>query len=508
MDDKKTGTVYLIGAGPGDPDLITVKGKELLSRCDVVLYDKLIPEELVISLPEGVEKIYVGKDAGWHSVPQAEIQERMVNLAREGKNVARLKGGDPFLFGRGGEEADYLRQRGIPYEVVPGLTAGLAAPLYTGIACTDRRKAPFVLLVTGHRAKDKESGAPWEWIAQARQGTVVVYMGVAEMENIAANLMSSGMPPETPAAVIERGTFSTQRVIAADLGGIAAKIKSDGVRPPALLIIGETVASRADWLLSKPLYGVRIMVTRPADQAQEMYRTLRELGAEVLAYPTITTAELDAPEIWQRFRGISADRRWLVFTSENGVRYFFRQFARYAGDIRGLGLFKIAAVGYGTAEALNKFHLTADFVPTKATVASLASEMREKLDLEGAAVVRVAGDLADDTVKNALEQVGAQILTMTVYRTFHPTWPDGMKTRLFEHPPHAIMFTSGSTVDGLFAVLSPEEAQKLTQNAALASIGPSTSKVLAARGLTPAVEAREHNIPSLIRDLTEYFARR
>ncbi|MBU0983665.1 MAG: uroporphyrinogen-III C-methyltransferase [candidate division Zixibacteria bacterium] len=510
MGDTKTqniGTVYLIGAGPGDPELITVRALRLLREADAVVYDNLIGLELVVSLPSHVERHYVGKRAGKHALPQDQINELLVRLAREGKTVARLKGGDPFIFGRGGEEARTLHANNIPFEVVPGITAGIAAPAYAGIPCTDREAASFVTFATGHKAGDKDlSSVDWDWMAGGHKGTLVIYMGVGELEHIVSTLIGKGMSPDTPSAMIERGTFPSQRSITAPLSGLPAKAKEFAIKAPAITIIGEVAALQPDmdWFMNMPLLGKRVMVLRPADQAEDMYASLRRLGAEVLTYPTIATDEVIDTSAWDAFGKITGDNRWLVFTSENGVRYFARQYLQRHADIRSLAHFRIAAIGAGTSRALADYHLTPDFVPLKATVASLAMEMTAELDLEGASVVRVRGNLADQTIEDALVASGATVLPQNVYRTYHPQWPEGFAGKLFEHPPEIIMFTSGSTAKGLVEMLTDDEVSSLTGNALLASIGPSTSDIIRSLGMTVAIEATTHSVPGLIDELVRY----
>jgi len=374
INDRPTiGIVYLVGSGPGDPDLITVKGARLLESCDVVVYDALAPDELVISLPRTVEKRYVGKKAGQHSLPQDQINELLVALARDRKNVVRLKGGDPFVFGRGSEEAEYLKKHGVPFEIVPGITAGVAGPAYAGIPATDRRRASFVMFLTGHKASDKElSSVPWDWVGRAKNGTLVVYMGVSELGNIVTSLREAGMDDATPAAAIERGTYPTQRVIRATMATLQTEVERAGLKPPSLFVFGDTVklGDVLSWMDRKPLFGLRVLVARPSDQAGWVYRDLRDLGAEVLPYPTIATEPVDDPLAWEGVTTITGDNRWLLFTSENGVRYFMNLWRDHEIDARGLADYKIAAVGFGTARALKAFNLTPDFMPTKATTSA------------------------------------------------------------------------------------------------------------------------------------------
>jgi uroporphyrinogen III methyltransferase/synthase len=484
-----------------------MKALRLLKDCDAVVYDNLVPDEVVISLPPRIERHYVGKLADRHSLPQEEINKLLVDLSRKGKNVVRLKGGDPFVFGRGGEEARVLQGNNIPFEVVPGVTSGVAAPAYAGIPTTDRRRSSFVMFLTGHKAVEKaQSSVPWKWLGQARHGTLVIYMGVTEIERIVERLIKHGMAPDTPAAVIERGTFPTQRVVHTELKDLPERVTEENLRPPALFVIGDTVdlRYRLHWLEDKPLAGLRIMVTRPAHQAQPMYLQLRDLGAEVLPYPTIATEEDHHEDSWAALKDIEREKRWIVLTSENGVNFFFRQWFEHMGDTRHLARYRIAAVGTGTAEALAALHLTADFVPTKATTAELAKQMSEQLDLEDAIVIRVRGNLGDERVEDALTAAGARVTPFFVYRTYTPAWPEERKRKLFAHPPNVIVFTSGSTCDGLVENLTEEELTRLMKGAIVVSIGPSTSKVIQSHGIKVDLEAATHSIPGVVEELKQY----
>lgn len=500
------GIVYLIGAGPGNPDLITVRGRRLLEQCDVVVYDNLIPDELIVTLPERVERRYVGKLSSVHTLPQEEINELLVTLAQQGKRVARLKGGDPFTFGRGAEEASLLRQHGIPYEVVPGVTSASAALAYAGIPPTDRRKASIVMYVTGHKGTKCESMVQWDWVARARFSTIVIYMGVSELERLADELITHGMAADTPAAVIERGTFSTQRVFSSPLRGLAHLAREKDVRPPALIVIGDVVdlKEEIEWFSGRPLFGHRVMVTRPADQAGEVYHELRDLGAEVLSYPTIATRAYVDEQGWAQFDRLHGGDQWLILTSENAVRYFIDGFVTRYGDIRKLSQFRIAAIGYGTAKAMQHYHLAPDFVPSKATVDVLAEEMTAKLSLTGAAVVRVRGNLADSTAEQALESAGALVTQLTVYETYIPTWPENLKEKLFRYPPDFIVFTSGSSVDGFATNLTSDERARLS-NAKVVSIGPSTTRVIERLGMRVTIEATHHSLPGVIEKIIQYL---
>ena len=504
MKDAKVGTVYLVGSGPGDPELITVRGRRLLAEADAVVYDNLIPLELVVTLPEHIERHYVGKQSSLHALPQDEINQLLVTLARQGKAVVRLKGGDPCMFGRGGEEATVLREAGVPYEIVPGVTAGTAALAYAGIPPTDRRAASTVIYATGHRCASRESLVNWSWIAKSHDTTVVIYMGVKELPSIAERLIESGMDPEMPAAIIERGTHSNQRVITARLDRLAEEAERSDVRPPALIVVGDVVNLRKDidWFGHLPLAGKSVLVTRPADQSEDVYLGLRRLGAEVLPYPTIATRDATTEASWARVLQVLAVNQWLVFTSENGVRYFLPQFLKRVGDVRMLSAFKIAAVGHGTTRILQKYNINPDFVPSKYTTAALADELATTFVLGGATVIRVRGNFGDDRVERRLEEAGATIVPFQSYETYTPQWPANLKEKLLKEPPDYIMFTSGSSCDGYLENLTADERTQMA-GAKIVSIGPSTSNEIRSHGLEVAVEATVHSVEGTIAALAD-----
>ena len=507
MNDKKTGIVYLAGAGPGDPDLVTVKTYNLLRQCDAVVYDYLIPDELITTLPENVEKYYVGKVGGKNSTPQNDINDLIISLAKSGKNVVRLKGSDPLVFGRGGEEAKVLAQNGINFEIIPGVTAGISASTYAGIPVTDRNLASWVMFVTGHKAKEKlTSSVQWDWIAKGEKGTIVIYMGVSQIGSIAADLIENGMDSDTPAAVVERTSFPTQRTHTSTLKDLPQMVIDKNVKAPAIFIIGEVVKLREyiDWFGKKPLHGLRVLVTRPSDQSQEIYARLRFLGAEVLTYPTIATREHLDNKGWDTFNKISTSDNWLIFTSENGIRYFIKQLKNQGKDIRLLADYRIAVIGGGTQKALEEYYLKADFIPDKATTATFADQFVSKYNLKDANVFRVRGNFSFKNIDEAVVKTGGNLIPMTVYETYYPKWPEETVEKFRAYPPDIIIFSSGTTVDGLYESLGSEDIEKFVKPATIASIGPSTSKEIVSSGLKVTYESKIHTIPGLIDELVEY----
>jgi len=508
MNDSKAGKVFLLGAGPGDPELITVKALRILHECDVVIYDNLIPDELIVALPATVVKVYVGKRGGRPSIKQDGINQLILDYACSGHDVARLKGSDPIIFGRGGEEAMFLKENGIDYEIVPGVTSGIAAPIYAGIPCTDRNKSSALILVTGHASSDKyDSWVDWGWLAKAKYATLVVYMGVSRVNEISGELIKNGMDESTPAAVIERGTFSSMRSFVSSLRDLPGAVAKNDVKAPSIFVIGSVVDLKPyiDWFKKKPLLGKRVMVTRPSHQSHVTYEYLRSIGAEVMAYPSIEIREHVDEGGWDEFEWISDCKSWLVFTSENGVRFFVDQFVARYGDLRKLARFQIAAVGVGTMDALSDRCLKADFVATEATVKAFSSDFVRDVASEDVTVVRVRGNLAGSVFEDRVREKGASVLPLTVYATQYAQWPDGLKDKLFETPPHAAMFTSSSTVKGLFENLTDSEARRVLKDTKIFSIGPSTSETIEEYGLEIAGEPTEHNVPALIDTVTRYL---
>ncbi len=509
-NSEKTGKVYLIGAGPGDPDLITIRGLSLLNSCDVIIYDNLIPHELIVTAPPNIEKIYVGKAASVHTLPQEKINELLVEQAQQGKNVARLKGGDPFVFGRGGEEAEFLRKHDIKFEIVPGVTAGLAAAASAGIPASHRDKSSAILLLTAHGASDHEFFVDWDWVGKFEKGTVIGYMGVKQLPNVVERLIEAGMPPGIEAAMIERCCFSTQKVIRARLEDLPAEAERQDVHPPAIFIIGEVagLSEKLEWYNHKILSGVRIMVTRPADQSKWIYRMFRNLGAEVIAYPTIKTVYNDDKEGWEKFIKSGGKDNWLFFSSENGVRYFFGFLKSKQIDLRLVGRYAIAAAGHGTLRALKDLGYQPDYAPGVSGMVKFARQMCQEMEVDQLKIIRVRGQLPHDNIEEVLKKGGAEVHPLTLYKTEYSSWHENEIRRLFMHPPHMIMFSSGRSVDGLVEILGQEKALELASESKIATIGPTTSETVRKYNMEVELEATRHSIPDLINQIVQYYQKK
>jgi uroporphyrinogen III methyltransferase/synthase len=483
------GRIYLVGAGPGDPGLLTVRAVELIAQADAILYDRLIPPGALDGAREDAELVYVGKEPGG-SVRQRDIADQLVARARRGQTVVRLKGGDPFVFGRGGEEAEALRAGGIPFEIVPGITAGIAAPAYAGIPVTHRDAASAVAFVTGHEDPDKPDSA-LDWDALARfPGTLVFYMGVKPLRRIARALTAAGRRPGEPAAVIERGTLPGQRTVLATLGDIAEQAAEAGIRPPSITVVGPVAAlrERLHWLEDRPLHGKRIAVTRARAQASGLAATLRALGAEVVEAPAIRIVPLPggAPDL---------DGTDLVcLTSPNGVRLLFDRLRAAGLDARALSGRTVAAIGPGTARALREHGIEPDVVPERSVAESLV-EALQPIPVTRALIARASE--ARDVLPDALRERGAQVDVLPLYETVTEELDDDARAAALN--ADYVTFTSSSTVTRFVeAAGGPPHA-----STRIVSIGPVTTQTLRERGLETHLEARRHDIEGVIDAILE-----
>jgi uroporphyrinogen III methyltransferase/synthase len=501
---KSKGTVYLVGAGPGDAGLMTIRGAELLGRADVVVYDALVNLDLLRLAPAEAEFIYAGKRSSDHAIPQNELNQLLVSKARAGKCVVRLKGGDPYVFGRGGEEAVELADAGIKFEVVPGISSSIAGPCYAGIPLTHRDYCSAFTVITGHEDPTKgESEVDWAQVAKA-PGTKVVLMGVTRMDEVSRKLIANGMAADTPVAMIRWATTGRQQTVSATLETIAEAAHNAGFKPPGLAVIGEVVRLREklNWFESRPLFGRRIVVTRTREQASELSRRLLELGADVLEIPTIRIAP---PTERHYIADVLLELNsydWIVFTSPNGVAAFFQFFFKVFEDLRDIGGVRIAAVGPATAAKLAELHLKVDAIPKEYVASKIAAAMEESGSIENLKILLLRAEKANPEFPKELEALGAIVDDIAVYNTVPETEDrNGAATRLNEGGADWITFASSSAVENFHARFNLNELLTRHPQIKLASIGPETSKAIAALGLKPDVEAREHTIEGLAKAL-------
>lgn len=495
------GIVYLVGAGPGDAGLLTLRGAELLARADVVVYDALVNPDLLRLAPREAEVIFGGKRAREHALTQEQLNELLVAKAREGKCVVRLKGGDPYVFGRGAEEAEELEGAGIAFEVVPGISSVVAGPNYAGIPITHREHNSIVTVFTGHEDPTKsESSLDYRKIAEL-PGTKIIVMGSERIKQIAESLMSHGMAGDTPVGMVRWGTTGRQQSIEgtlATIGDVAAKHE---FAAPAVTVIGEVVKlrSKLNWFEHRPLFGQRIVVTRTREQASQLSRQLLELGAEVLEIPTIKIAPPDnKQDLMDALLGLG-EYDWLVFTSPNGVDAFFDYFFKAFEDLRDIGGVRIAAVGPATAAKLRAVHLKVDLMPDEYVTRKIIAAFREYESVENLRILLLRAQVANADLPKALEEAGAIVDDIAIYKTVPETEDrNGTAARLAEAGADWITFTSSSTVQNFHARFNLPALLKQFPKTKLASIGPETSKALIELGLKPTVQAKEHTIDGLV----------
>lgn len=501
---KSTGTVYLVGAGPGDTGLMTLRGAEFLGRADVVVYDALINGDILALAPPGAEMIYAGKRSGDHAMPQEQLNQLLVDKARAGQRVVRLKGGDPYVFGRGGEEAQALAEAHIPFQVVPGVSSIYAAPNYAGIPITHRDHCSSFTVFTGHEDPDKnEAGADWAQAAKI-PGTKIILMGVTRIRQIARALTAHGLDENTPVAMIRWGTTGRQQTIQGTLQTIADVVERARFKPPALTIIGQVVQLRPklNWFEQLPLFGRRMVVTRTRAQASQLSRQLLDRGADVLEIPTIRleppTERLALADALLELNSYD----WLIFTSPNGVATFFEYFFKVFEDLRDIGGVRIAAVGPATAAKLQELHLKVDLTPPDYIASGIAAALAKYESVENLKILLLRAEVAGKELPQMLEEMGAIVDDTACYKTVPETEDrNGAAARLLKDGADWITFASGSAVENFHARFNLN--QLLTQHPKIkfASIGPETSKAIAALGLKAALEAREHTIPGLVKAL-------
>jgi uroporphyrinogen III methyltransferase/synthase len=509
-----SGRVFLVGAGPGDPGLLTVKGRRCLETADVVVHDHLVPARLLACVRPGVEVIALGTPHGTGDrLRQGDIEALLVARARAGLSVVRLKNGDPFVFGRGGEEASALKRAGVAFEVVPGVSAAIAVPAYAGIPLTHRDHASTVTVITGHQAGcgQERDGASLPWNELARQGgTLVILMGMRELATIMAALATHGLSADTPAAAIRWGTTGRQTTVTATVGTLAARVEEARLCAPAVVVVGSVVglAHELAWFESRPLFGRRIVVTRPRAQAEELARLLEDQGAEVILFPTIEIAPPPDAAPFERAVEEAATYDWIVFTSANGVRVFFERFVLGRRDLRELARVRLAAIGPETAAELERRLLrpavvAAEFRAEGLIAALAAEDVRGKRFL----LPRAAG--ARPVLPETLSARGARVEDVVAYQAVQPSGADvaSVRTALAAGEIDALTFTSSSTVANFVAMVGRDEVARLIVGGRplVACIGPVTADTARAHGLSVAVEARVYTSAGLSAALGEHF---
>jgi uroporphyrinogen III methyltransferase / synthase len=504
----KKGGVFLIGAGPGDPGLITVKGRECIAKADVIIYDHLANESFLFFASPDAEIIYAGKVGGAHNREQWQINELLIKKALAGKVVARLKGGDPFVFGRGGEECEALANAGVRFEVVPGVTAGIGAPAYAGIPLTHRDFTTSVAFVTGHKQPGKEtSEIDWERLSLGN-GTVVFYMGMKNLPQIVDNLIAHGRSTETPVALIRWGTRPEQEVLIGTLANIADKALKAAFKAPVITVVGEVVRLRENlrWFDNRPLSGRGVLVTRAADQAGEFSGMLADLGARVYDCATISIVPpVDCTELDRAILSLNGFH-WLIFTSVNAVKYFFDRLAALGLDTRALGVCRVSAVGPKTAAALLPFGVRADLVPDDYKAEGLIAAFRTK-DVKGKRFLFPRGDKARDIIMCGLTDLGGEVVAPVAYCNVVPeVLPVQVLAALKERSINCVTFTSSSTVENLGVMLGENRFLQILEGVVVAAIGPVTAQTCRELGLEVHIEPQVHTLMSLAEEMVKYFS--
>lgn len=501
---SSSGKVYLVGAGPGDPGLITVKALELIEMADVLVYDALANADFIKRAPSHCEVIYAGKRSSNHAIPQQDVNQLLVDKAKEDKIVVRLKGGDPYLFGRGGEEAVKLKESDVPFEVVPGISSIYSVPNYAGIPVTHRDHCSGFTVITGHEDPTKpESSLNYASLAKTNE-TLVILMGVERIGIIAKELIQNGMDSKTPVAMTRWGTTGRQSTITGSLENIGQVVTEKKFKAPAVTVIGSVVDLREtlNWYETKPLFGKRVVVTRTRQQASKLSKELRFHGAETLEIPTIRTAEPDKKSLLKDAFSQLGSYEWIIFTSPNGVDWFFHWFFQIYQDIRALGGARIAAVGPATAQKLENLHLNVDLTPKKYVTADIVKTLKEEQNIENVMILLMRAQVANPELPEELMAEGAIVDDIPCYKTVQETEDyNGAASDLDENGADWITFTSSSTVEHFHDRFNLPDLLSRFPDTKTASIGPETSKALEKLGLKPTIEASDHTIPGLVQAL-------
>ena len=503
---KQEGYVYLMGAGPGDPGLLTIRAQKILQQAEVVIYDRLVSQEILNQIHPQAEKIYVGKASRNHALQQEEINALLVEKAAQGKRVVRLKGGDPFVFGRGGEEALYLQQHGYPFEIVPGISSSVAVPAYAGIPVTHRDASSSFAVITGHEKPGKpQSSIRWHQLATAVD-TLVFLMGVENLPFIVKELLNAGLDADTPAALIAEGTTNRQQVVSGYLSNIVDRVREEELHPPAVIVVGSTVPLREQlqWFEKRPLWGKRIIITRARQQASALLNKIKDLGGQAIELPSIRIKPEDNLDpLYQAFENLDS-YQWIMFTSVNAVELFFAELRRQGKDVRSLHQAKLCAIGPATCRQLEERGFIVDVVPGEYRAEGLVEAMRGQLKTgERILLPRARG--ARQVLPLALQEMGAQLDEVALYEAVLETnLSPAIMEEVLQGRADYITFTSSSTVKNFATLLGKEHIAQFDQGVSVACIGPITAETARQYGFTVDIIAEEYTIPGLIEAILKY----
>ncbi|MFO7570843.1 MAG: uroporphyrinogen-III C-methyltransferase [Smithellaceae bacterium] len=503
-EKKKPGKVYIIGAGPGDPGLITLAAVEALKLADVVVYDNLVNEALLQYAPSRARFIYAGKQGGDHTLTQDKINALLATEAQDGHTVARLKGGDPFIFGRGGEEAEVLVACGVPFEVIPGVTSAIAVPAYAGIPLTHRGLTSTVAFITGHEDPTKDK-SDIDWQALVGIGTLVFLMGVKNLAQITGALMSRGKSPDTPAALIRRGTTPEQKILTGTLATIVETARINAFKPPAILVVGRVVELRdtLSWFDTRPLFGKGVVITRPERQADDLAKLLAAEGARPIAFPTIA---IEPPENWDELDAALdqlASCQWLIFTSANGVHFFFERLHQKGRDVRDLKGINIACIGPATARQIENKGIRVDLVPDEFIAEGILKSFAG-MDLTGTSILIPRAEKARDVLPAGLRKQGAEVVVATAYRTVNSgRKKEELTARIDAGEVDVITFTSSSTVTNFVNIMGADYV--LPASVKIACIGPVTAGAARKAGFEIDIHEQEYTMEGLVASLVGYM---
>jgi uroporphyrinogen III methyltransferase/synthase len=477
---NKSGNIFLIGAGPGDKGLITLNALDKLKIADVVVYDRLINDELLTFCKDDCEKIFVGKESGYHPIEQEKITEILINKSKQGKTVIRLKGGNPFIFGRGSEEALELKKEGINFEIIPGITSGLAAPVYCGIPITQRGVITQCVFITAHECPDKPgTQVEWEKLAKLKNTSLIIYMGASRIETISKTLIKYGMDPSTPAAAIENATLPVQRTLTARLDEIAEKFKEENFHAPVIIMISPTISLRKDicWFEKKPLFNKRIAIAGSAEQRSYYYNLFSELGADILYLPVMKIKiKNEKFNLRNRFR--NSDFEWILFTKELAVKYFFDIIKRENLDSRIFGEKRIAAIGSRTTEILKSFNIIADFNLPEFETDSFQNNYIKEKQIAGKKILRIQNEGPFDKIQQHLNNSNVNVEELNIYSVFENALEEDLITKLNEKNSDIFIFSDPSSIDFLFNELGTKKASEILLKSKSVIVDPATPDVL------------------------------